>query len=238
MRIELLEKVVTVFAVVAIVIVATMVGVFSFVIPRSSGISAEEANADQEVIDWLAMARRIANGQPATPVNIQPIFVSAPAAGGVAVKPGQPNAPATPPPALPPGVSNVAKPGETIPVDQQVPGIPWLRQQPGVSYYQPQEISNVQYQRLQGFDEAFQAAQAGAGEFVNGKYKITWVDPNNGLAQKVGLQPGDQIISVNGLPVGNSFNANRQLYDSLKGQHQFAVLVNRGGQNVMLSFYH
>src|SRR5581483_7171558 len=101
MRIELLEKVVTVFAVVAIVVVATMVGVFSFVIPRSSGISAEEANADQEVIDWLAQARRIANGQAAAaPVGLLWKAPEAPS-GGVVAKPGQPNAPAAPPP-LPP----------------------------------------------------------------------------------------------------------------------------------------
>lgn len=238
MRIELLEKLVFVLAVLVIVLVAALVGVFSFVIQQSSGISKEEEVAAIQVDEWLTEARAIAAGGGGIgPIKGQAIFVAPVANGAVAVAPGQ----KAPPPAQPavPGQNDpyIAREGEQIPQDQQVPGIPWLRQQPGVAYMQPQSVPEVVYQRYQGFNEAYDVALQGAGEFVDGKYKITWVAPDSLLTTKIGILPGDQIISVNGKPVGTSMNAGRQLYDSLKGEKKFAVKVMRGGREVMLSFF-
>jgi hypothetical protein len=235
---ELLEKLVSVVAVIVIVLVAALVGIFSFVIQQSSGISHEEEVAAIAVDDWLTDARRAAGGQgPASRVLL---MANAPSPmGGVTATPnGQKPNTAAPKPAQPGHPDNyIANEGEQIPVNEQVPGVPWLRRQEGVTYMRPESVPQVVAERYKGFDEAWQAAQQGAGEFVDGKYKINWVDPNSLLATKVGLQPGDQIESVNGRPVGNTFAANRQLYDSLKGSKQFAVKVLRNGQEVVLSFF-
>lgn len=241
MRIELLEKLVFALAVFAIVVVGLFVGVFSFVIQKSSGISEEEAVAAMQVDDWLQSSRRIAAGGPAIVAN-QPMFIGRDPVGGVAATPGgKPAAGGNAPvaqTAVPGQPDNyIAREGEQIPQNEQVPGIPWLRQQPGVAYMPPQSVPDVVYQRYQGFDEAYNVALQGAGEFQDGKYKINWVAPDSLLTTKIGIQPGDQIISVNGHPVGNSMGAGRQLYDSLKGEKRFAVKVMRNGRETMLSFF-
>jgi S1-C subfamily serine protease len=235
-RIELLEKLVFSLAVLAIVMVAALVGVFSFVIQQSSGISKEEEVAAIAMDEWLADARSIAQTGVSradarlVPIYEEPVRAGAPGANGA--KGG------TPAPSAVPGQPDpyVAQNGEQIPQDQQVPGIPFIRKQPGVIYMPPQTVPEVVYQRYQGFNEAYEEALKGAGEFVDGRYKITWVAPDSLLSTKVGIQPGDQIISVNGHPVGNSMGAGRQLYDSLKGEKHFAVKVLRNGREVMLAF--
>jgi len=237
-RIELLEKLVFALAVLAIVLVAALVGVFSFVIQQSSGISKEEEVAAIAVNDWLEDARSNAQtGKSIAETKLTPIYVGestgGPAGASAGVKPG------TPPPltGVPGKQDNyVVKEGENVNQNDVVPGIPWLKKQPGVIYMQPQVVPEVVYQRYQGFNEAYDVALQGAGEFVDGRYKITWIQPDSLLSTKVGIQPGDQIISVNGYPVGNSMSAGRQLYDSLKGEKHFAVKVLRNGREVMLSF--
>ena len=238
MRIELLEKIVIALAVLAIVLVAGLVSVFSFVTPLSSGISKEEETATLNIEKWLEDARRVASGQAVITGPVAIWTEPAHGGGGVAVTPGgQQPAPAAP--KAQPGQQDnyIAHEGETISQQEQVPGIPWLRKQEGVTYMRPEAVPQIVAERYRGFEEAWQAAQQGAGEFVDGKYRINWVDPNSLLATKVGIQQGDQIISVNGHPVGGSFSAGRQLYDSLKGEKHFAVKVLRNGQEVMLSFY-
>ncbi len=187
------------------------------------------------VDDWLGEARQASAGQ----AHLSKVLVqAAPVGAAVATPNGQKPSGTAPKPAQPGQPDNyIANEGEQIPVNEQVPGVPWLRRQEGVTYMRPESVPQVVAERYKGFDEAWQAAQQGAGEFVDGKYKINWVDPNSLLATKVGLQPGDQIVSVNGRPVGNTFGANRQLYDSLKGSKQFAVKVLRNGQDVVLSFF-
>jgi hypothetical protein len=235
---ELLEKLVSVLAVIVILMVAALVGVFSFVIQQSSGISHEEEVAAIQVDEWLTEVRQAANGQAPSRSKVL-LLATQNLGGGVSVGPnGQKVAPPAPKPAQAGQPDNyIAKDGEQIPANEQVPGVPWLRRQENVTYMRPESVPQVVAERYKGFDEAWQAAQQGAGEFVDGKYRVNWVDPNSLLATKVGLQPGDQIISVNGRPVGNTFAANRQLYDSLKESKQFAVKVLRNGQEVVLSFF-
>ncbi|MEZ0229534.1 MAG: hypothetical protein ACAI25_12965, partial [Planctomycetota bacterium] len=116
MRIELLEKLVFALAVLAIVLVAALVGVFSFVIQQSSGISKEEELAAIEVDEWLNNSRRIASGQGAQIANT-PLFVapSNPGNGASTTTPGgKPGTPASAPAA--PGQTDnyVVREGETI----------------------------------------------------------------------------------------------------------------------------
>ena len=44
------------------------------------------------------------------------------------------------------------------------------------------------------------------------------------------------VQSINGVPIARSVQANRQLYERLKSQRRFAILVLRKGQRVVLSY--
>jgi hypothetical protein len=120
--------------------------------------------------------------------------------------------------------------------------IPWLKKVPGVRYRRPRRISRFVYQKFQSFNDTWNAAQSGGGEFTKTKdgqsaYKINWVDPRSELASMVGLKPNDKVIAINGNPVGNSVNAGRAMYDQLKGQKKFAIMIERGGKTMVLPFY-
>jgi hypothetical protein len=232
-RIELVEKMIFALAVVAIMMVAGLVGFFSFLIQKDSGISLEECQATDNCDKWLSDARTLASGQQVSTSGVLlaagPMNTGAGGAGGAAkaapkVAPGQVD-------------TYIVKDGESIPQQEQVPGVPWLRKQEGVTYMKPEAVPQIYYEKYQAFDDAWSEAQRGSGEFVDGRYKINYVDPSSLLGTKVGLREGDEIESVNGQPIGASFNASRGLYDSLKGEKHFAVKVRRGGQDVILSFY-
>ena len=75
------------------------------------------------------------------------------------------------------------------------------------------------------------------GHFVEGAYVLDSVDDKSLLRTKIGLQQGDQVISVNGHPVGNSVSAGRGLYEQLKSERRFAIKVRRKGQETILSYY-
>jgi len=127
-----------------------------------------------------------------------------------------------------------------IPLEEQVPGIPWLRQMPGVRYKQPKRVPEVLYQKYQSFEDAWDLVQEGGGEFVETDlgtaYQVNWVQQSSLLYTKIGLRPGDKVISVNGQPVGQSMAAGRAMYDQMRGESRFAVLVERQGQKVVLSY--
>lgn len=238
MRIELIEKIVFVFAVIAIVLVAGLVGFFSFVMQKESGISDEEVRATIEVDKWLEEARALANGQTLGPQVILPASPVTRPAGAAAGAPGAGGTPAANRTDLRPGqVDNYFDPNAQIPQDQQVAGIPWLRKQEGVTYMKPEPVPQILYEKYQGFDDAWAAAQDGAGEFVDGRYRINWVNPQSYLSSKAGLKDGDEIVSVNGHPIGQSFAAGKALYDQLKSEKRFAVKVRRNGTEVVLSFF-
>jgi hypothetical protein len=242
--VNLLEKLVTALSAIAILVVAACVTFFSFV-TKSSGIDDSVVNTVQATQTWLDGERRRSTGQA---VTVQPW--RAPAAIAAPAPGQQPTANGKPVPGAPAGNANAPGVGpapnaevvisDSIPQQQQVPGIPWLKAQPGVTYNPPVTVPQIVAQKYTAFDDAFQEAQSGGGEFVQtpagNAYQINWVDPNSYLARTIGLQPGDKVISVNGHPVGNSFASNKQLYDTLKGDRRFAVRVLRGGADTMLSF--
>src|SRR2546423_15524850 len=59
MRIDLLERLVLALSLLATLLVATLVGLFTFAVPQSSGISKEEEVAAIAMNDWLEDARNI-----------------------------------------------------------------------------------------------------------------------------------------------------------------------------------
>jgi S1-C subfamily serine protease len=72
---------------------------------------------------------------------------------------------------------------------------------------------------------------------MNGRYRLTQVDPGSLLATRIGLRAGDEIISVNGHPIAGGFAERRQLFDALRTQRRFTVELSRDGQPTVLSFY-
>ena len=132
--------------------------------------------------------------------------------------------------------------GALPPEDRVFPNITWLKKVPGVAYTRPRRVSNFVYQKYQSFNDTWNAAQAGGGEFTETSdgqtaYKVNWVDPRSELASMVGLKPGDKVIAINGQPVGRSVQAGRAMYEQMKGQKRYAVMIERGGRKMVLPFY-
>jgi hypothetical protein len=243
--VNLLEKLVTALSAIAILVVAACVTFFSFV-TKSSGIDDSVVSTVQATQNWLEAERRRSTGQSTV---VQPW--RAPAAVPTPTPGQQPTVNGKPVPGAPANNPNAPGGGgpaqnvdvvisDNIPQTQQVPGIPWQKAVPGVTYNPPVTVPQIVAQKYAAFDDAFQEAQSGGGEFVQtpagNAYQINWVDPNSALARTIGLQPGDKVISVNGHPVGNSFASSKQLYDQMKGERRFAVRVLRGGADTILSF--
>jgi hypothetical protein len=241
LRVDLIEKLVTALSAVTILVVAACVTFFS-IVQKSSGIDSSVELTAVDTSKWLADQRSLARGEQAGPtiIPVPPMAPAPGAPGGVAAasgaKPGEQGKPAAP-----------GKKDEyfdaagNIPKTEQVPGIPWVRQQPGVVYYRPEGVPQIVAQKYTSFDDAWSLAQEGGGEFVQTDrgpaYKIRWIDENSMLRKIGGLQSDDVVISVNGHPVGNSFASGKQMYDQLKGEKRFAVKVLRHGQEVVLSYY-
>jgi hypothetical protein len=235
MRIDLLEKLITFLTGLAVLLVAATVALLSFM-PLRSGIPKEAADAVGKVDEWLQAQRATRHGGRVPQQNI-PMIAASPVAPQAAAGGAAPVA------QTPRDYFVDTKGGQAnLPPQEVVPGYPWLRKVPGVAYMPPQGVPKLVYQRYQSFQETWDLAQSGGGEFVSTEtgdnaYQINWVDPSSMLATKIGLQPGDKVISVNGQAIGTNINAGRALYDQLKNESKFAVLVERGGQKVVLSFF-
>ena len=210
MCVDLLEKLVAVLASLTIVIAGAAVGFFTFAIDLSSGVSREEVVATFAVADWIELERRsIAPATTSPPI---------PAPSRARVEP------------IP------AASGEAPPPRGDSPRVPPGPPQEGWTYLPPRPIPEVVYRRFQGFEEAFEEAQQGSGELVNGRYRLTRVEPGSLLATRIGLRAGDEIISINGHPIAGGLAERRQLFDTLKTERRFTVALLRDGQPTMLTF--
>lgn len=240
MRIELLEKLVLALATLAVLAVGGLVVTLS-ILPLRSGIPKVAVESSLATQDWLGRLRN--GGRPAGPAELMrfdtPLPPPKPAADQPPPTPGQP---APPPTATASASTGYFEASGNIPPAEQVPGFPWLRRMPGVAYTQPQQVPDILYKRYQSFDETWTLVQEGGGEFTTtGKgetaYQVNWVDENSYLYSRLGLRRGDKVISVNGQPIGTSLTAGKALYEQLKGERRFAVMIERQGQPLVLSFY-
>lgn len=147
-----------------------------------------------------------------------------------------------PAPAAAPGPGAYYDGSGNLPPTEQVPGFPWLRRAAGVTYAQPRKVPDVFYQRYQSLEEVSTLLEESEGEFTTNAtgqpvYHLIRIDEHSDLRTRVGLQEGDKVISVNGQPIGANAAAARELHERLKGERRFALLVERQGQHVVLSFY-
>jgi membrane-associated protease RseP (regulator of RpoE activity) len=245
MRIELLEKLVLVLAVISVLVVGGIVTLFS-IIPLRSGIPDVAIDSELATQDWLYDKRADVHGwqkpEDGVVMVIQgpqvPVGPSRRGADGVVVAA---NGVALPPPPTEYATDYFNASDSAPSSGQVIEGYPWLRQVEGVAYAQPQPVSPLLYRKYQTFEDAWNLSQEGFGGFVETEagtaYEVQGVDPNSLLATRMGLQPGDRVISINGRPISAGANAGKQLYDQLKDETRFAVLVERNNQQVVLSFY-
>lgn len=129
-----------------------------------------------------------------------------------------------------------------IPPAEQVPGFPWLHRNKGVAFAQPQKIPDILFRRYQSFDEACRLVESSEGELTSSArsepaYQVNRVDETSDLYRRIGLRDGDKVISVNGQPIRTSLAAWKGLYEQLKGERRFAVLIERKSKLVVLSFF-
>lgn len=239
---QFLERLVTFLAVVTVLVVVSLVTFFS-IYPLKSGIPDEAIKTQEATIRWLE------NGGRVTSPNSAPKMVDLSAfenrrrqARRSSGKPVQaPKAAEVAQQTKSKSFDNyVSTAGRDIPKDEQVPGIPWVRYQPGVRYVRARSVPSLLHRQLQSFQEAYKAGKGAAGKFEDTKfgpaYRITWVQPKSHLADMAGIQSGDKILSVNGRKIGNSFTAAKQLYEELKNESRLAVKVLRNGKPTVLSF--
>ncbi len=130
--------------------------------------------------------------------------------------------------------------GDDIPPEEQVEHIPWLRKMPGVAYQRPKAIPEILYRKYQSFQDTWNVVQEGGGEFVETDagtaYQVNWVNEASLLYSKIGLRPGDKVIAVNGQPVGRSMDAGKAMFEQMKNERRFAVLIERQGRKTVLSY--
>jgi len=235
-----IENIIIFLTVSSILFVGGTVAAFSFMPPRSG---VPEVAVDSEIAtgDWLDSMRARHRPNSGAPLKIDfEVGVQLIEDTTTASAPGKATVPETKEVQVKAKAEYWGGSDTVIPRNEQVKGIPWLRKVPGVKYAKPKKVPLILYQKLQTYEETFKMAKAGGGEFVETPsgpaYQINWVDQNSYLATKIGIRKGDKVISVNGQPIGKSPAAGRALYDTLKGEKQFSVLVERKGQQLVLSY--
>ena len=242
MRVEVFEKFILVLVCLTVFAVGGGVIVMAVVFPGGmrSGVPDVAVQSDSSTEQWLYEWQvRRGGGRVQGPVEIP----DAPIPGQAA--PGQPQTAASKEAVKEAGIkkseeyfaSNDLPPGE-----RALPGVPWLRKVPGVSYHRPRSVSDFVYQKYQSFNDTWNAVQSGGGKFTETNdgqtaYEVTWIDPRSELGSMVGLKQGDKVIAVNGQPIGRSVDAGRGMYEQFKGQKKFAVMIERQGKRMVLPFY-
>ena len=139
-------------------------------------------------------------------------------------------------------VRQVAQPGQPqpaqpLPVSPPTAGQPY---NPGVTVANtPVVIPESMASKYQHFEDVVQLGMTAYGEDVtlpdgSTGFQLQEIQEDSALATRLGFQAGDTIISVNGYPASKG-NA-RQLYDALKNERTFNVVVLRAGQQQTLTF--
>lgn len=240
MRITLLEKLVLLLTVLAVIAVAGVVAFLMVNVGLRSVVPTHTEDALMGTIEWLDAERTRVNGGRAAPKQIYVKPEPIQPGGDVALRPdGKPQLP----PAEevkyfePRGANDPPPPADEI----VFPDHPWIKKQPGVMYVEPKRIAPVVYKKYQNFENAWGEAQSGWGEMTttsNGEpaYEVKGFDPNSRMAKLLKLQPGDKVISINGYPIGNDISSGKALYDQLRNESRFSVLIERNNQRTVLSY--
>ena len=130
----------------------------------------------------------------------------------------------------------------SYPKSEQVPGLPgWIRREPGVRYLRPRRVPATLVRRYRAVDKAVELMKEPRGQFLQGPmgttFRVDDIPDRSYLKDPVGLEPGDEIISVNGVKIeGVGITAAKAIYNQIKDADRFAVKVLRRGRIQVLSF--
>ncbi|MEZ6184551.1 MAG: hypothetical protein R3F62_06005 [Planctomycetota bacterium] len=241
MRISLLENLILGLTVLAVLAVAGIVAFLMVNFGLRSVVSLDTELALQDTIEWLEHERERVNGrtQPKS-IYVQPTAVAPGTPGAATVGP---NGEVQLPPASEVKYFEDVDESKPPPPPEELvfPEYPWIKKQPGVVYVEPRRIAPVILDKYKNFENAWGEAQSGWGEPTTTStgepaYQINGFDPRSRMAKLLKLQPGDKVISVNGYPVGTDIGTGKALYDQLKDQSRFSVLIERNNQRTVLSF--
>jgi hypothetical protein len=117
--------------------------------------------------------------------------------------------------------------------------VPWVRPRPGVTVAPTRRVPELVRRKYSSLREAHEVARSGGGRFVETRdrataYELTWLAPDSPLATMLDLRPGDRILSINGHEVGASVEAGRALFEALKDETRFEVLIERDGERLVI----
>ncbi len=108
----------------------------------------------------------------------------------------------------------------------------------GVYHAPPVYLPSSMRRKYSSFQDLVDLGQTAASVAtqVDGQdaVQLEWIDERSPIASHLGLQPGDIIVSVNGRPA--SREQARQLYEELKNERDFEVLIIRNGQRMTLHY--
>lgn len=211
---------------------------------------------------WTALAVSVATllgcgssePEPAPEVAPEPAVAAVP-------EPASPlatNDPAPAPSATPAPTTTVAPPAATdsttgldpssyfvpeggVDPDKQVPGFPWLRQVPGLSYFLPRLMPADLHRRFQTFEGSQRLLGDYAHEWVEREggpaMRLTRLSKESILSHWLGLKEGDVVLFVNHESIAAVAEDVRAAHERLKTGTRFAVLIERADKPFVLSFY-
>lgn len=79
------------------------------------------------------------------------------------------------------------------------------------------------------------------GRFVAGEggiqFQVDSIAPGSPLLALSGIQPGDRLLSVNGLPFSGSEREQTNMWERLRGDRRWVLRLLRDGQPIVITFY-
>lgn len=132
-------------------------------------------------------------------------------------------------------------PSGDVPPERQVPGFAWLQQVPGLSYFMPRLMPADLHRRFQTLEGTQRLLGDFDHEWLRGgtALRLTRLSSESILSHWLGLKAGDVVLFVNHEPISAAATADaaRALHERLKTERRFAVLIERGDKQFVLSFY-
>jgi hypothetical protein len=230
-RLEKIVWVITGLIVVAVVVLAKLGPIKSELTQAMVDADSKDLNAPN---DFINAARARNQGVKFSPSRSNFMQPAAPGAAPAAAAGAQPPAPGGPGRLLPktgPGPAKIVV--EPPPVAPNVPVAPGQPVAAPTVY-----IPASAREKYQHFDDIVELAQTGTGQAIEYQgqeaYQIGEIGEGSPLANQLGLQPGDILISVNGYPA--SASNSRQLYETLKNETHFELAIDRGGQRITIPY--
>lgn len=109
---------------------------------------------------------------------------------------------------------------------------------PGVEYAPSVTLPRETLDQLQKWSTDFKRAKVEKPDnrAIQKGFTLNWLEPGNPFGEGLGLRPADRILAVHGQPEGQPIVLGEEALDALLNERWFAVLVEREGKRVVLSY--